>query len=180
MIEWHVFSGWCSKHVGQIYRSCLLVTFSEDTGENNYSRTIMMKWTNAHYLGEMRGFGGFFCCFSESNSLFVFNRPGAREEPSVQQAQRRSAVFLSFKSPIPCLPLRWEQQSKLLPTVAGIPASKVSKWSTDEVYFIVFVCQGPDVGVLLAGGVNTLMRGVELEGDSLSFWKIRSYSKRNN
>ncbi|XP_066104185.1 lethal(3)malignant brain tumor-like protein 3 isoform X2 [Saccopteryx bilineata] len=58
---------------------------------------------------------------------------GAREEPSVQQAQRRSAVFVSFKSPIPCLPLRWEQQSKLLPTVAGIPASKVSKWSTDEV-----------------------------------------------
>ncbi|XP_074189670.1 lethal(3)malignant brain tumor-like protein 3 isoform X4 [Rhinolophus sinicus] len=58
---------------------------------------------------------------------------GAREEPPVQQAQRRSAVFLSFKSPIPCLPLRWEQQSKLLPTVAGIPASKVSKWSTDEV-----------------------------------------------
>ncbi|XP_053448327.1 lethal(3)malignant brain tumor-like protein 3 isoform X5 [Nycticebus coucang] len=58
---------------------------------------------------------------------------GAREEPAMQQAQRRSAVFLSFKSPIPCLPLRWEQQSKLLPTVAGIPASKVSKWSTDEV-----------------------------------------------
>ncbi|XP_016060475.1 PREDICTED: lethal(3)malignant brain tumor-like protein 3 isoform X4 [Miniopterus natalensis] len=58
---------------------------------------------------------------------------GAREEPSLPQAQRRSAVFLSFKSPIPCLPLRWEQQSKLLPTVAGIPASKVSKWSTDEV-----------------------------------------------
>ncbi|KAM5228437.1 lethal(3)malignant brain tumor-like protein 3 isoform 2-T2 [Ctenodactylus gundi] len=57
----------------------------------------------------------------------------AREEPPVQQAQRRSAVFLSFKSPIPCLPLRWEQQSKLLPTVAGIPASRVSKWSTDEV-----------------------------------------------
>uniref|UniRef100_A0A4X2M899 L3MBTL histone methyl-lysine binding protein 3 n=1 Tax=Vombatus ursinus TaxID=29139 RepID=A0A4X2M899_VOMUR len=58
---------------------------------------------------------------------------GIGTEPSSQQAQRRSAVFLSFKSPIPCLPLRWEQQSKLLPTVAGIPASKVSKWSTDEV-----------------------------------------------
>uniref|UniRef100_A0A8C2VJJ5 L3MBTL histone methyl-lysine binding protein 3 n=1 Tax=Chinchilla lanigera TaxID=34839 RepID=A0A8C2VJJ5_CHILA len=58
---------------------------------------------------------------------------GAREEPTVPQAQRRSALFLSFKSPIPCLPLRWEQQSKLLPTVAGIPASRVSKWSTDEV-----------------------------------------------
>lgn len=66
-------------------------------------------------------------------SPICFHRPGAREEPPVQQAQRRSAVFLSFKSPIPCLPLRWEQQSKLLPTVAGIPASKVSKWSTDEV-----------------------------------------------
>ncbi|XP_031236515.1 lethal(3)malignant brain tumor-like protein 3 isoform X2 [Mastomys coucha] len=54
-------------------------------------------------------------------------------QPTQQQAQRRSAVFLSFKPPIPCLPLRWEQQSKLLPTVAGIPASRVSKWSTDEV-----------------------------------------------
>lgn len=76
----------------------------------------------------------------------LFPSTGAREEPSVPQAQRRSAVFLSFKSPIPCLPLRWEQQSKLLPTVAGIPASKVSKWSTDEVYFISFVFQGTDMG----------------------------------
>uniref|UniRef100_A0A8D0GXS1 L3MBTL histone methyl-lysine binding protein 3 n=1 Tax=Sphenodon punctatus TaxID=8508 RepID=A0A8D0GXS1_SPHPU len=42
-------------------------------------------------------------------------------------------VILSSKLTIPCLPLRWEQQSKLLPSVAGIPASKVSKWSTDEV-----------------------------------------------
>lgn len=58
----------------------------------------------------------------------------AQQTPQqAQQAQRRSAVFLSFKPPIPCLPLRWEQQSKLLPTVAGIPASRVSKWSTDEV-----------------------------------------------
>ncbi|KAJ1058654.1 hypothetical protein K5549_008774 [Capra hircus] len=69
----------------------------------------------------------------QSHDLMSQIQPGAREESSVQQAQRRSAVFLSFKSPIPCLPLRWEQQSKLLPTVAGIPASKVSKWSTDEV-----------------------------------------------
>ncbi|XP_075410677.1 lethal(3)malignant brain tumor-like protein 3 isoform X2 [Tenrec ecaudatus] len=58
---------------------------------------------------------------------------GTREEPPAQPAPRRSAVFLSFKSPIPCLPLRWEQQSKLLPTVAGIPASTVSKWSTEQV-----------------------------------------------
>ncbi|XP_058591217.1 lethal(3)malignant brain tumor-like protein 3 isoform X4 [Neofelis nebulosa] len=70
---------------------------------------------------------------TESEMRTSHEARGAREEPSPQQAQRRSAVFLSFKSPIPCLPLRWEQQSKLLPTVAGIPASKVSKWSTDEV-----------------------------------------------
>ncbi|XP_059970361.1 lethal(3)malignant brain tumor-like protein 3 isoform X4 [Mesoplodon densirostris] len=70
---------------------------------------------------------------TESEMRTSHEATGAREEPSVQQGQRRSAVFLSFKSPIPCLPLRWEQQSKLLPTVAGIPASKVSKWSTDEV-----------------------------------------------
>ncbi|XP_034846506.1 lethal(3)malignant brain tumor-like protein 3 isoform X6 [Mirounga angustirostris] len=70
---------------------------------------------------------------TESEMRTSHEARGAREEPSIQQAQRRSAVFLSFKSPIPCLPLRWEQQSKLLPTVAGIPASKVSKWSTDEV-----------------------------------------------
>ncbi|XP_058939256.1 lethal(3)malignant brain tumor-like protein 3 isoform X2 [Kogia breviceps] len=70
---------------------------------------------------------------TESEMRTSHEATGAREEPSIQQAQRRSAVFLSFKSPIPCLPLRWEQQSKLLPTVAGIPASKVSKWSTDEV-----------------------------------------------
>ncbi|KAG8123851.1 hypothetical protein E2320_019214 [Naja naja] len=42
-------------------------------------------------------------------------------------------VILSSKLTIPAFPLRWEQHSKLLPTVAGIPASKVSKWSTDEV-----------------------------------------------
>ncbi|XP_034964903.1 lethal(3)malignant brain tumor-like protein 3 isoform X2 [Zootoca vivipara] len=42
-------------------------------------------------------------------------------------------VILTSKLTIPAFPLRWEQQSKLLPTVAGIPASKVSKWSTDEV-----------------------------------------------
>ncbi|XP_037700149.1 lethal(3)malignant brain tumor-like protein 3 isoform X2 [Choloepus didactylus] len=70
---------------------------------------------------------------TESEMRTSHETRGTREEPAVQQAQRRSAVFLSFKSPIPCLPLRWEQQSKLLPTVAGIPASKVSKWSTDEV-----------------------------------------------
>ena len=47
--------------------------------------------------------------------------------------------------------LALEQQSKLLPTVAGIPASKVSKWSTDEVYFIFFVCQELDIAILASG-----------------------------
>ncbi|XP_054030028.1 lethal(3)malignant brain tumor-like protein 3 [Dryobates pubescens] len=42
-------------------------------------------------------------------------------------------VLVASKLQIPGLPLRWEQQSKLLPSVAGIPASRVSKWSTDEV-----------------------------------------------
>lgn len=65
------------------------------------------------------------------------------------QAQRRSAVFLSFKPPISCLPLHWEQPSKLLPTVARIPASKVSKWSTDEVYITFSVCQGVERAVLV-------------------------------
>uniref|UniRef100_K7FRL0 L3MBTL histone methyl-lysine binding protein 3 n=1 Tax=Pelodiscus sinensis TaxID=13735 RepID=K7FRL0_PELSI len=54
------------------------------------------------------------------------------EEPNCQKPLLQP-VFLSSKFQIPCLPLRWEQQSKLLPSVAGIPASKVSKWSTDEV-----------------------------------------------
>uniref|UniRef100_A0A8C8SIP4 L3MBTL histone methyl-lysine binding protein 3 n=1 Tax=Pelusios castaneus TaxID=367368 RepID=A0A8C8SIP4_9SAUR len=55
--------------------------------------------------------------------------------PRAQSCQKPlpQAVVLSSKFQIPCLTLRWEQQSKLLPSVAGIPASKVSKWSTDEV-----------------------------------------------
>lgn len=55
-----------------------------------------------------------------------------REEPSNQKPFPQPVV-LSSKLQIPCLPLRWEQQSKLLPSVVGIPASQVSKWSTDEV-----------------------------------------------
>uniref|UniRef100_A0A452GWD7 Uncharacterized protein n=1 Tax=Gopherus agassizii TaxID=38772 RepID=A0A452GWD7_9SAUR len=63
------------------------------------------------------------------NELSTLNE--TREEPSSQKLLPQP-VFLSSKFQIPCLPLRWEQQSKLLPSVAGIPASKVSKWSTDE------------------------------------------------
>ncbi|XP_008942570.1 PREDICTED: lethal(3)malignant brain tumor-like protein 3, partial [Merops nubicus] len=54
------------------------------------------------------------------------------EEPNTQRLLSQP-VIVSSKLQIPGLPLRWEQQSKLLPSVAGIPASKVSKWSTDEV-----------------------------------------------
>uniref|UniRef100_A0A8C0BY87 L3MBTL histone methyl-lysine binding protein 3 n=1 Tax=Buteo japonicus TaxID=224669 RepID=A0A8C0BY87_9AVES len=54
------------------------------------------------------------------------------EEPCTQRLLSQP-VIVSSKLQIPGLPLRWEQQSKLLPSVAGIPASKVSKWSTDEV-----------------------------------------------
>ncbi|XP_077209269.1 lethal(3)malignant brain tumor-like protein 3 isoform X4 [Paroedura picta] len=55
------------------------------------------------------------------------------KKESCNQRFHPHPVILSSKLTIPGLPLRWEQQSKLLPGVAGIPASKVSKWSTDEV-----------------------------------------------
>ncbi|XP_054852140.1 lethal(3)malignant brain tumor-like protein 3 [Eublepharis macularius] len=52
---------------------------------------------------------------------------------SSNQRSHPQPVILSSKLTVPGLPLWWEQQRKLLPSVAGIPASKVSKWSTDEV-----------------------------------------------
>ncbi|XP_067322873.1 lethal(3)malignant brain tumor-like protein 3 isoform X1 [Anolis sagrei] len=65
------------------------------------------------------------------------------EEPSLNETKdaknfnnrgsHSQAVILSSKLTNSSFPLRWEQQSKLLPSVAGIPASKVSTWSTDEV-----------------------------------------------
>uniref|UniRef100_A0A8C8SNS1 L3MBTL histone methyl-lysine binding protein 3 n=1 Tax=Pelusios castaneus TaxID=367368 RepID=A0A8C8SNS1_9SAUR len=70
------------------------------------------------------------CDEETENELNTLNE--TREEPSSQKPLPQ-AVVLSSKFQIPCLTLRWEQQSKLLPSVAGIPASKVSKWSTDEV-----------------------------------------------
>ncbi|XP_074943708.1 lethal(3)malignant brain tumor-like protein 3 isoform X1 [Phalacrocorax aristotelis] len=64
--------------------------------------------------------------------LIISNEIKDVEEPSTQRLLSQP-VIVSSKLQIPGLPLRWEQQSKLLPSVAGIPASKVSKWSTDEV-----------------------------------------------
>ncbi|XP_019375839.1 PREDICTED: lethal(3)malignant brain tumor-like protein 3 isoform X1 [Gavialis gangeticus] len=65
------------------------------------------------------------------NKLPTLHETKDREEPSNQKPFPQP-VILSSKLQIPCLPLRWEQQSKLLPSVVGIPASQVSKWSTDE------------------------------------------------
>ncbi|NXD23799.1 LMBL3 protein, partial [Spelaeornis formosus] len=66
------------------------------------------------------------------NKLLISNEIKDVEEPNTQRLLSQP-VIMSSKLQIPGLPLRWEQQSKLLPSVAGIPASKVSKWSTDEV-----------------------------------------------
>lgn len=66
------------------------------------------------------------------NKLLISNEIKDTEEPNTQRLLSQPIV-VSSKLQIPGLPLRWEQHSKLLPSVAGIPASKVSKWSTDEV-----------------------------------------------
>uniref|UniRef100_A0A8C3JN01 L3MBTL histone methyl-lysine binding protein 3 n=1 Tax=Calidris pygmaea TaxID=425635 RepID=A0A8C3JN01_9CHAR len=66
------------------------------------------------------------------SKLLISNEIKDVEEPNTQRLLSQP-VLVSSKLQIPGLPLRWEQQSKLLPSVAGIPASKVSKWSTDEV-----------------------------------------------
>ncbi|NXP49617.1 LMBL3 protein, partial [Heliornis fulica] len=66
------------------------------------------------------------------NKLLISNEIKDVEEPNTQRLLSQP-IIVSSKFQIPGLPLRWEQQSKLLPSVAGIPASKVSKWSTDEV-----------------------------------------------
>ncbi|KAM8810197.1 LOW QUALITY PROTEIN: lethal(3)malignant brain tumor-like protein 3 [Eudromia elegans] len=66
------------------------------------------------------------------NKLLISNEIKDVEESGTQRLLPQPVVVPS-KLQIPGLPLRWEQQSKLLPSVAGIPASKVSKWSTDEV-----------------------------------------------
>uniref|UniRef100_A0A8C9TUV1 L3MBTL histone methyl-lysine binding protein 3 n=1 Tax=Scleropages formosus TaxID=113540 RepID=A0A8C9TUV1_SCLFO len=45
---------------------------------------------------------------------------------------RHSSVYMSF-SPSASAPFCWDQHSKLLPTVAGITASKVAEWSVEQV-----------------------------------------------
>ncbi|XP_051500790.1 lethal(3)malignant brain tumor-like protein 3 isoform X2 [Myxocyprinus asiaticus] len=54
------------------------------------------------------------------------------KELTLQQALHQS-VFMPCSNPSPSMPHCWDQHSKLLPTVAGITASKVAAWSVDEV-----------------------------------------------
>uniref|UniRef100_A0A8C9W481 L3MBTL histone methyl-lysine binding protein 3 n=1 Tax=Scleropages formosus TaxID=113540 RepID=A0A8C9W481_SCLFO len=51
---------------------------------------------------------------------------------SLQQALHQS-VFMPCSSPSASAPFCWDQHSKLLPTVAGITASKVAEWSVEQV-----------------------------------------------
>uniref|UniRef100_A0A671KA57 SAM domain-containing protein n=1 Tax=Sinocyclocheilus anshuiensis TaxID=1608454 RepID=A0A671KA57_9TELE len=59
-------------------------------------------------------------------------RAKTEEELTLQQALHQS-VFMPCSSPSPSMPHCWDQHSKLLPTVAGITASKVAAWNVDEV-----------------------------------------------
>ncbi|XP_072533233.1 lethal(3)malignant brain tumor-like protein 3 isoform X2 [Salminus brasiliensis] len=54
------------------------------------------------------------------------------KELTLQQALHQS-VFMPFSTPSPSMPQCWDQHSKLLPSVAGITASKVATWSVEEV-----------------------------------------------
>ncbi|KAJ8270751.1 hypothetical protein GJAV_G00118820 [Gymnothorax javanicus] len=54
------------------------------------------------------------------------------KELSLQQALHQS-VFMPCSSPSSSAPYCWDQHSKLLPSVAGITASKVAGWTVEEV-----------------------------------------------
>ncbi|XP_069743098.1 lethal(3)malignant brain tumor-like protein 3 isoform X3 [Narcine bancroftii] len=67
-----------------------------------------------------------------TNKVNCQNENKENDDFTLQQALHQS-VFMSSACPVPCLPLCWEQHSKLLPGVAGITARKVAKWTIDEV-----------------------------------------------
>uniref|UniRef100_A0AAR2JF78 SAM domain-containing protein n=1 Tax=Pygocentrus nattereri TaxID=42514 RepID=A0AAR2JF78_PYGNA len=54
------------------------------------------------------------------------------KELTLQQALHQS-VFMPCSTPNPSMPHCWDQHSKLLPSVAGITASKVATWSVEQV-----------------------------------------------
>ncbi|XP_078069846.1 lethal(3)malignant brain tumor-like protein 3 isoform X2 [Mustelus asterias] len=67
-----------------------------------------------------------------TNKINWQNENKENDDFNLQQALHQS-VFMSSASPVPSLPLCWEQHSKLLPGVAGITARKVAKWTIEEV-----------------------------------------------
>uniref|UniRef100_A0A673JJE2 Lethal(3)malignant brain tumor-like protein 3 n=1 Tax=Sinocyclocheilus rhinocerous TaxID=307959 RepID=A0A673JJE2_9TELE len=77
--------------------------------------------------GEMPGSGVGRPLYYGIDSLSLF-----LSELTLQQALHQS-VFMPCSSPSPSMPHCWDQHSKLLPTVAGITASKVAAWSVNEV-----------------------------------------------
>ncbi|KAB5517065.1 hypothetical protein PHYPO_G00185170 [Pangasianodon hypophthalmus] len=54
------------------------------------------------------------------------------KELTLQQALHQS-VFMPCSTPSPSMPHCWDQHSKLLPSVAGITASRVATWSVEQV-----------------------------------------------
>uniref|UniRef100_A0AAY4DZB1 SAM domain-containing protein n=1 Tax=Denticeps clupeoides TaxID=299321 RepID=A0AAY4DZB1_9TELE len=55
------------------------------------------------------------------------------EEPLTLQQALHQSVFMPSGSSSPTSPHCWDQHSKLLPTVAGITASKVAAWTVEQV-----------------------------------------------
>uniref|UniRef100_A0A8C1NLJ2 L3MBTL histone methyl-lysine binding protein 3 n=1 Tax=Cyprinus carpio TaxID=7962 RepID=A0A8C1NLJ2_CYPCA len=66
-------------------------------------------------------------------------QPDVAEGPLTLQQALHQSVFMPCSSPSPSMPHCWDQHSKLLPTVAGITASKVAAWSVDEVHRAPFI-----------------------------------------
>uniref|UniRef100_A0A8C9V5W2 L3MBTL histone methyl-lysine binding protein 3 n=1 Tax=Scleropages formosus TaxID=113540 RepID=A0A8C9V5W2_SCLFO len=56
-----------------------------------------------------------------------------RQCNSILQQALHQSVFMPCSSPSASAPFCWDQHSKLLPTVAGITASKVAEWSVEQV-----------------------------------------------
>ncbi|XP_058249623.1 lethal(3)malignant brain tumor-like protein 3 isoform X2 [Hemibagrus wyckioides] len=63
------------------------------------------------------------------------------KELTLQQALHQS-IFMPCSVPSPSMPHCWDQHSKLLPSVVGITASKVSTWSVEQVMEFIQGLQG--------------------------------------
>uniref|UniRef100_A0AAY4DX65 SAM domain-containing protein n=1 Tax=Denticeps clupeoides TaxID=299321 RepID=A0AAY4DX65_9TELE len=67
-----------------------------------------------------------------SSGVYITNLCCVPTELTLQQALHQS-VFMPSGSSSPTSPHCWDQHSKLLPTVAGITASKVAAWTVEQV-----------------------------------------------